>query len=533
MANPAGARRRNGVSLVVAALSLTFIIPVVGLMIDVGILYSVRARLQAAVDGASLAAARALNLGQSTAAQASSAQQNAVDWFYANFPANTWGTRNTQMGLASVSVFDDPNNVHVRNVTVTASTTVPGYFMNWFSAHPTLLSSTGNASRRDVVVMMVLDRSGSMQNAGACASMVTAAKLFTGQFAAGRDQIGLVSFSDNVYIHSSPTTGFQTVLGYKNNSGSGTGALDTIVCAGGTSTAQAISVAYNEVYKMNLPGALNVIMFETDGLPNTLTLNFWDSSANLAGIKSTSSCTDKNGKKMSQSGFATAAVLPSWSPSQTLGAGSYFSNIPAGIVGAVYSDDPGGSNQFDVMMKYWAPGTANSFSSTTYIASSTAPGCAFDSTHAVSPPPADIAWFPAKDVWGNQLNPAYGYLPVTLTGSHIVANSYSTYHNAVLNATDNAAYQARSNATIPAYFFGIGLGGTSSSPPDYVLMQRLANDPNGDNYNSPAKYSACSSEANCVTYSTQPQGTFIFSSSTASLAQAFLSISSQVLRLSK
>jgi Flp pilus assembly protein TadG len=533
MTNPAGARRRNGVSLIVAALSLTFIIPVVGLMIDVGILYSVRARLQAAVDGSALAAARALSLGQTTGAQAAAAQQNAVDWFYANFPNKTWGTTNTQMTLASVTVFDDPNNAHVRNVTVIASTTVPGYFMNWFSANPTPLSTTGNASRRDVVVMMVLDRSGSMQNAGACATMITAAKLFTGQFAEGRDQIGLVSFSDNVFIHSNPTTSFQSVLGYQNNSGSGTGALDTIVCAGGTSTAQAISVAYNAVYQMNLPGALNVIMFETDGLPNTLTLNFWDSTANAAGLKSTSACTDKNSKKMSQSGFASAAVLPSWTPGQALGSGSYFSNIPAGIVGAVYSDDPGGTNQFDVMMKYWAPSTANSFSSTTYIAAATAPGCAFDSTHAVSPPPADIAWFPVKDVWGNSLNPAYGYLPVTLTGSHIAANSYTTYHNAALNATDNAAYQARSNATIPAYFFGVGLGGTSTSPPDYVLMQRLANDPNGDNYNAPAKYSACASEANCATYTTQPQGTFVFSSSPASLAQAFLAISSQVLRLSK
>jgi hypothetical protein len=64
-------------------------------------------------------------------------------------------------------------------------------------------------------------------------------------------------------------------------------------------------------------------------------------------------------------------------------------------------------------------------------------------------------------------------------------------------------------------------------------MQRLANDPNGDNYNSPPLYNACASETGCVTYANQPQGTFIFSSSPGSLSQAFLSISSQVLRLSK
>ena len=533
MPNPAVARRRNGVSLIVAALSLTFIIPVVGLMIDVGVLYSVAARLQAAVDGSALAAARSLNLGLTTAAQATSAQQNAVDWFYANFPTGTWGTTNTQMSTASVTVFDDPNNAHVRNVTVTASTKVPGYFMNWFSANPTLLSATGNASRRDVVIMMVLDRSGSMQTAGACATMVTAAKLFTGQFAAGRDQIGLVSFSDNVYIHSAPTTSFQTVLGYQNDSGSGTGALDTIACQGGTSTAQALSVAYNELYLTNLPGALNVVMLETDGLPNTLTLNFWDSVKNVSALTSTSKCTDKNAKKLSQGGFATASVLPSWTPGQSLAAGSYFANIPAGMVGGVYSDPPNTGNQFLVMLKYWAPGTANDFSSTSYLTSSTAPGCAFDNGVWYNPPPTDIAWFPVTDVWGNSLNPSYGYLPVTLTGSHLVSNNWQTLLNAAFNATDNAAYRARTNATIPAYFFVIGLGGTDVNPPNYVLLQRVANDPNADNFNTPPLYGACASEANCATYSTQPQGTFIFSSSPSALGQAFLSISSQVLRLSK
>ena len=514
-----------------AGLSLAFIVPVVGLMIDVSVLYSVRARFQAAVDGASLAAARALNLGQTTSAQAAAAQQNAVNWFYANFPSGSWGTSGTNMSPSTVSVFDDPNNPHVRNVTVTASTNVPNYFMGWFGASSTPLSVTGNASRRDVVVMMVLDRSGSM--GAACSDMLTAAKLFTGQFAAGRDQIGLVSFSDNVYIHSSPTANFQAVLGYKNNMGTGNGAIDTIVCKGGTSTAQAISVAYNELYRANLPGALNVMMFETDGLPNTLTLNFWDSGTSTTGLKSTSYCTDKNGKRLNQGGFASASVLPTWTPGQAFASGSYFGNIPAGMIGGVYSDDPGLNNKFQLLFKYWTTSTGNSFNSSSFVSSTStaAPGCDFANGKSYNPPPTDINWFPLKDVWGNQLSP--GYLPVTVSGGKVVATSYASYHNAVLNATDNAAYQARTNATVPVYFFGIGLGGSAGSQPDYVLMQRMANDPNGDNYNSPPLYSACSHEANCATYASQPQGTFIFSANTSSLSQAFLSVSSQVLRLSK
>jgi Flp pilus assembly protein TadG len=526
----------KGVALVLGVSALVFIIPMLGLSIDASVLYAVKGRMQSSVDGASLAAARALNLGQTTDAQSANAKQNAVNWFYANFPGGTWNTSNTVMSSSTVQVFDDATNPHVRNVTVTASTVVPTYFMRWFSINSMTLTATGNASRRDVVAMMVLDRSGSMSGTP-CTAMKTAAKLFTGQFAAGRDYIGLVSFSDNVYIHSSPTQSFQPVLGYSNASGSGTGAIDTIVCAGGTSTAQAISIAYNEIYKTNLPGALNLIMFETDGLPNTLTFNFWPSSTAADALNSTSGCKDQNSKTIAKGGFtaATWSKRPMWTTGWALGTGSYFSDVPAGMVGGVYADDPNVNNQFHLLWPYLATSTSDFKTNPTQI-SSTATGCAFASSsgQTVNPAPADFAWFPTTDVYGNQLNPtAYTYKSVTTTSGYITDTSWSNYRNAVFNATDYAAYQARTNSTLPVYFFGIGLGGTSTNSPDYVLMQRMANDPNGDNYNSPAKYSSCASETGCTTYSNQPQGTFIYAADTSDLGRAFLAISSQVLRLSK
>jgi DeoR family transcriptional regulator of aga operon len=46
---------------------------------------------------------------------------------------------------------------------------------------------------------------------------------------------------------------------------------------------------------------------------------------------------------------------------------------------------------------------------------------------------------------------------VSTDGSgHVSLSSWSNYHNAAYNATDYAAYQARTNATLPVYFFGIG-----------------------------------------------------------------------------
>ncbi len=522
----------RGITLLVGIVSLLFIIPSIGLVVDVGFLYATKARLQASVDGAALAAARALNVGTTTAAQTNAAQNNAVNWFNANFPAGSFGTLNTVMGPGNVVVFDDPNNPNVRNVTVTATTQVNTFFMRWLGFTTTNIGATGNAARRDVVVMMVLDRSGSMNSSGSCGALVSSAKLFVGQFANGRDRIGMVSFADNTYIHSAPTTNFQSVLGYTNDTGSGTGEIDSLVCGGGTNTSQAVSLAYNELYKTNLPGALNVLMFETDGLPNTLTLDFWDSANSVAGISGASNCKDNNGKAKGQSGFATKASLPSWTGGHTMGPNGYRGDIPAGIIGGLGVQDPGSSNASFILYSSWTSSKSNNFQEGTFgyvTSNSAAPGCGFLSSHNST---SDIAWIPTADVYGNNL--VTSYKGVTTSGGH-VTYSWANFRAAAFNAADQAAANARTNATLPVFVFGLGLGSTAAGvvPPDFVLMQRMANDPNPDNFNNPAQYHPCASESGCATYPDQPQGTFVFSTDKTVLTQAFLEISSQILRLSK
>src|ERR1700734_2564917 len=305
--------RKKGASLFIAVAALIWVVlPMLGLFIDLGLLYATKARLQAAVDAAALAAARALNLGQNTSEQALSAQQNAVNWFYANFPNGNWMTFNTQMTASNVTIVDSPNSANLRQVTVTASTSVPTLFMRLLGFKSTGLTVSGQASRKDMVAMLVLDRSGSMcsingvlqsQPCGegdgtACDSMITAAKNFTGAFAAGRDQIGMLTFSDGYYLDSKPTTNFQAVLGYSNAGGHANGAIDTITCAGGTGTAAAMSLAYNELYKINEPGAMNLVMLETDGLPNTLVYNFYATpgTTSTLALNNASGCVDANGK---------------------------------------------------------------------------------------------------------------------------------------------------------------------------------------------------------------------------------------------
>jgi hypothetical protein len=362
--------------------------------------------------------------------------------------------------------------------------------------------------------------------------MRSASKIFTGQFAAGRDRIGMVEFGDTAWVDTAPTQNFQTVLGYTNNSGSAAGLIDTINCNDNTNTAQALSIGYNELYKINLPGAFNILMFFTDGIPNSVTLNFQNV------MLSTSNCKDSTGKAISAGGSFVKNPR-SWTPGWALSS-TWHADIPAGPIGVIASDDPNSHGSYGVR-KYAGVSQANANHGT--ISSGNAPGCAFSAPNE----PAyvnDFQLLPPNDVYGNALNEAsYNPLTTDVNGNIIITSTADdgsplsgnnlTFHLAARNAADEASVQARTNATIPATIFGVGLGGTSQAPPGYDFMQRITNDPNGDLYNSPALYQACSQVATCAHYNTQPQGVFIFSSVPTNLEQVFLTMSSQILRLSK
>ncbi len=544
----------RGVSLIFGTAALAFfIIPMVGLAVDVGLLYMNKAKLQGAVDGASLAAARALSLGANTAAQTASAQQNATNWFNANFQTGTGLTSSTV--LATPSVYDDTSgaigSAQIRHVAVTASTNVPTLFLRWLpsAVNFTTITASGNASRRDAVIMMVLDRSGSM--GPACPFMKSAAKTFTGQFAAGRDQIGMVTFADTSILVSPPTTNFQTVLGYTDSGGVGhPGAIDGIACNGTTGTPQAISMAYNELYNINLPGALNVLFFETDGLPNTVTIQtnypfgiggsqaVPHSPYPLTALKPTSLCQDSRTPTSSPIDPAdpsppspnTAQTMvqdlanvnglgvrnwtdypPNWTPGFNYSsyAHTFFPTIPGGAIMNISTNDPPGATAINgVGNKYlgFAPNNPNSGR----VANSG--GCNFTAGGS------DLAWVPPTDVFGNRF--ATGYrTPVTLYNADgRVAVDGPSIHNAAFNASDDAGFTARSNAAIPAFVFAVGM-----SSADHPFMQKLANDGTADlPLYGPQTF---------PTQTSQPHGRYIYANTASQLGNAFLTISSLILRL--
>jgi hypothetical protein len=276
-------------------------------------------------------------------------------------------------------------------------------------------------------------------------------------------------------------------------------------------------------------------MLETDGLPNTLAYNWWDGAS--AGISAGSSCQDAAGHTKAGGGWTTLASMRQWTPGYNMNNGGtgYMANIPAGAIGSFYTADPAQGTFFINLFNPWQ--TAANGSNNSIAVTAAAPGCQFASGTTTTY--SDFSWLPGTDVYGNSVSPATNpYKTITMSGGHIpltgtIATDWTNAHGGALNATDNAAYRARTNATLPAYMFVIGLGGNSGNPPDPILLQRMANDPNPDRFNSPVAYQPCASETGCVTYPSQPQGTFIYSPNSTQLGQAFLSISSQILRLSR
>ena len=140
----------------------------------------------------------------------------------------------------------------------------------------------------------------------------------------------------------------------------------------------------------------------------------------------------------------------------------------------------------------------------------------------------DFASLPGTDVYGNSVSPTGAYKPVTLTGgnialTHNTAADWTNAHNAALNATDAAAFCARTNVTLPVYVFTLGF----TKSVDNVLLQRMANDPRW------LTAAVCTSPGACSNYTTQPQGKYVFAANTQELIPAFMSLSSQALRLSQ
>lgn len=486
------------------------IFPVVGLAIDAGFLYAVRARLSAATDAAAIAAARSLSKGLSISEQEASAVERATSFFNANFPP---GALNSSQTTVEVEV--NQTAYRTRTVFVRASVDVGLYFMRVLGREESVVRAEGRASRRDVNLILVLDRSSSMNASSSCGPMRSAAKTFVEHFANGRDTLGLVTYGANHYIAFEPGQDFKTA------SPSIIEQIDAISCSGNTSTAMALSEAHQLLEDVDEPGVLNLIVLFTDGLPNGVTARYE--------VKTVSDTRYGYGTDGYSSKSELYNMLPS--PCQDAAGHTYERNA---VTGDVYAAPPWNPD--------WSPGTKlgvlaqwSGFAQygntaglllpeASYLGESDSKpiddraGCRFGSNRVYAR--RDVAFIPDMDEYGNSTR---GYKNVEEFPSghpyegRIRPDKPSSIGSASFNAADNAAQQVRADEYLDPVIYTIGLGDPNSAePPDEELMRRIANDP-----------------LSAIHDPDEPDGLYVFAPDNSELAEAFYRVASDILRLSR
>lgn len=454
----------RGVTFIVTVMLLGVIIPMVGLGIDASLMYAIEAKLQAAADAASLAGARSLNRGMDLASQAGNAQATAQAFFDANFPN---GHMNTTGRTLTVTVAESA--YRTRTVSSVASVVGPTYFMRMLGFLSATLHATSVASRRDVNMVLVLDRSSSMS--GAMTAMLAAARGFVEKFAEGRDNVGLMVFGGSSVVAFPNPSPNGPVSNFKSASPSVDTLISQTVNGGNTGTAEAIWLAYQELVKRNEPGALNLIVFFTDGLPNGLTGEFNDPVPANNLLKTTSACTYRLVAGRPMPGF-----LAQWSGFAPTGTTVGVKKLGASTVSSVTE----------------GPIQTNSN------------GCAYRSDETKMR--QDVLKMPAQDLYGNATT---GYHSVNLDS----VTSPQQIGHASLNAADSAVQRIRQDNSLNVVIYAIGYDGGSEDP-DEVWMKRMSNDPTSASYTT-----------------SEPPGLYVQAASTGDLGAAFARVASEILRL--
>jgi Mg-chelatase subunit ChlD len=385
-------------------------------------------------------------------------EDTATTYLHANFPTRYFSSTNLQ--VTNVAATD---STFMRSITTTASVDLPFIFLRALGQQETTLRTSVKATRRDVNVMIVMDRSGSLTNSSSCAPLKAAAVNFVEKFAEGRDNLGLITFATSSLVDVHLTQTFKTQV---------EATLNKVICAGGTNSSQALWQSYQQLAGLAQTGALNVIVFFTDGRPTAVTENF--------PIKA--NCTSR---------VAKLGVLTP----------GYSSGVVTNTIYGLYNQDA----------------TAQPMATDQTVIASNA-GCPFrnDQTAVTS----DVSYAPLLDYWGNSLN-ATGYRTVTTSGAGLSITTGQNVENFSTNAADHAALRIRrgdpdalnSNRTLGGVvIYSIGLGSV-----DDVLLKRIANDPSLTPNPVAAGYA----------------GRYYYAADATQLDLAFTRVASELLRLAR
>ena len=262
-------KNQGGQVFIIVALSILALIGAIGLAVDSGLGYMIKARLNTALDAASIAAANAVSQGTTEGAQTASAQAAARKFFAVNYPADY---------LGSTVTFNELNdhNFHVGfdqgkvTIDVQASAAVPVTLMRTMGFNLLTVAAATQTVRKDLDMAFVIDASGSMLASGPRVKVET--KSFLSRFDQLHDRMALIHFSVGAEVDDAiwPAGCNDPCRGFKpanlNNH------IDSINFAGWTNSAEGFWNARDQLNSVAPAkrSTLRVIVFFSDGAPNTL-----------------------------------------------------------------------------------------------------------------------------------------------------------------------------------------------------------------------------------------------------------------------
>ena len=512
-------RRSKGQVLIVIAMLSTFLIGLAGLAVDLVLVYSVKTFLATATDSAAMGGMRALERGVTYADQTQEVQRITQMLFDANFPDGLLMTGNSgkfsqdvvvagyNMDPSAGTMFEnDPNlTPGMREIRILTEAKAPTFFMRLFGVESVTVRAGAYAARRDVNIVVVIDRSSSLSSAGAWDDVQNAAVTFIEQFDNNRDRVGIVSFGTSANVDYPLSNGFKT-----NDIAKNLILSQVIPNSAGTNWPTGMWLAYSELLRVNDPNALNSIVFFTDGQPSAFSASF----------KMKTSGTGP--KCMSSTEEGTLAAAQSSSSAQFLEIMGFW-NRRASPPPVAASGDP-----FDCPVNPRCSNLGSDvFGNNVELAfNSSQP---WPSSWQASEPGGISKTFCILPGAGGCEGDAADFFYST-TDARLFNNSTTTsnrnfrgtnVHNAAKNLTLNIAQAARQDATLGhVNIHAIGLGGWGY-PADHTLMKRLANDPS-DSYGTIITAAA-----------DEPQGSYSYAPTAAQLKEAFSKVRSEVMRLTR
>jgi Flp pilus assembly protein TadG len=255
----------TGSVLVLTTISLVLLLGVVGLAVDTGGAYGVKAKLNAAVDAAALAAAKAVAEGEGAARAA------ARKYFAANIPE---GYLRSDPELTGVSI--SYNAAGDATIDVSATAPMPTTFLRVIGKDQYDVGVHAQTIRRAVDLALVVDNSTSLRQGAlgdVTQDVIDRSKDFVHKFHENYDRLALIkyAFGAEVPVPFGTDRGFDKDLVMDEIDAFEFGSISSPQL---TNSSEGFWNARDQLDNAANPSSLQVIVFFTDGAPNTFSSRF-------------------------------------------------------------------------------------------------------------------------------------------------------------------------------------------------------------------------------------------------------------------